>query len=271
MATSDAADEPSRQLPARRRGELVAFVGERGQVTVAELAERFSVSIDTVRRDLDQLDADGLLIRTHGGAVSQSAAPRGDRRLDIRMRINTAEKERIGRAVADRIEDGTVLMINGGTTTLAVVRNMRDLREVTIATNSLRIPSEIPPSVSCELYVFGGPVRQVAQTTTSPISFGVTTRPDEIEVRADVAIVGVGAVSETGYSTSDIGDAGMMAAMMARAERVIVVADASKFGRALFAQVSGLDAADVLVTDAAPPAETAAALEEAGVEVLIAP
>src|SRR3954471_20120213 len=101
-----------RRLPAGRKADLAAFVGEVGQVTVANLAERFDVSPDTIRRDLDQLDADGVLIRTHGGAISLQAVPRPDTGLDVRLRLQTTAKDQIGALAAGLVEDGTALMIN---------------------------------------------------------------------------------------------------------------------------------------------------------------
>ena len=83
-------DGVSRRLPAGRKAELTAYVTEMGQVTVARLAERFDVSLDTIRRDLDQLDSDGVLIRTHGGAISVSASPRPDTGLAVRARMQAS-------------------------------------------------------------------------------------------------------------------------------------------------------------------------------------
>jgi DeoR/GlpR family transcriptional regulator of sugar metabolism len=270
-SSADAAGQ-TRRLPAGRKAELASYVADVGQVTVAKLAERFAVSPDTIRRDLDQLDADGLLIRTHGGAVSLSAVPRPDTGLDVRMRLQTSAKERIGALAASLVEDGSAVVIDAGTTTLAVVRHLRDQRELTIATNSLRLPAEISPDVYRDLYVFGGQVRLSAQATVGPVSFQMTPAGADVEVRFDLALIGVGAVhADSGYSTSNLGEAAMMAEMMDRAARVAVLADHSKFGRHLFAQIAELGRADYLVTDTAPPHELSEALDEAGVKVLVAP
>jgi DeoR family fructose operon transcriptional repressor len=268
MSLETASAERSRHLPASRRAALLEHLATAGQLTVAQLAERFDVSIDTIRRDLDQLDAEGLLIRTHGGAVSTASSPRSDRAMDVRMRMQTAEKEAIAQIAADLVVDGSVVMLNGGTTTLAVARALRDHRELTVATNNLRIPAEIPTKSLRDLYVFGGAVRTVAQTTTGPLSFQMTPGGDQVEVQADIAIIAVGAVSPSGYSTSNLGDAAMMADMMAHAARVAVLADSSKFGRRLFGQISELSRADWFITDSPPPADLAEAFEAAGVEVL---
>ncbi|MEO8261685.1 MAG: DeoR/GlpR family DNA-binding transcription regulator [Pseudolysinimonas sp.] len=261
----------SRRLPAGRKADLAAFVTEAGQVTVAMLAERFEVSIDTVRRDLDQLDLEGLVVRTHGGAVSVSERPRNDRDLEVRLRMQTAEKEAIAAVAAELVEDGMVIMINAGTTALALARALRNHRELTIATNNLRVPAELAPECFRDLYVFGGAVRTITQATTGPVTFKMTSGGSEVDIRCDLALIAVGAVSDSGYSTSNLGDAAMMTEMMQRAARTAILADSTKLGRRLFAQVSPIEGADFLITDLAPRADLADLLDQKGVRVLLPP
>lgn len=261
------APSPKRRLPAGRKADLAAFVEQVGEVTVGGLAEHFRVSIDTIRRDLDQLDREGVVVRTHGGAVSAEAQLK-DRALDVRLRMQTEEKEKIARLAAGLIDDGAVVMLNAGTTTLALARALRNHRDLTIATNNLRIPAEISPSVFRDLYVFGGAVRAITQATTGPVTFTMTPGGPEVDIRCDLALIAVGAIDAAGFSTSNMGDANMMAEMIQRAERTAILADSSKVGRRLFAQVATLDRADYLVTDAAPDPEFAAALAQAEVEVV---
>jgi DeoR family fructose operon transcriptional repressor len=258
-----------RHLPAGRRSDLAQFVAENGQVTVALLAERYGVSIDTIRRDLDQLDADGVLVRTHGGAVSGTSRPPIDRGLDVRLRMQPEEKEAIAERAAGLVEDGSVIIINAGTTALAVARHLHDHRDLTIATNNLRLPSELSPKVFRDLYVFGGSVRSITQSTTGPVTLGASPSGGEVDLHCDLALISVGAVSPTsGFSTSNLGDAAMMSEMMSRASKVAVLADSSKLGRRLFAQVSELGRADYFVTDSRPPADLEEALIGAGVQIL---
>ncbi|MEV4773954.1 DeoR/GlpR family DNA-binding transcription regulator [Microbacterium sp. LWH12-1.2] len=257
-----------RRLPAGRKADLAAYVEQTGQVTVGDLAEHFNVSIDTIRRDLDQLDREGVLIRTHGGAVSAANGQLKDRALDVRLNMQKEEKERIARLAADLVPDGSVVMLNAGTTTLAVARALRNHRDLTIATNNLRIPAEISPSAFRDLFVFGGAVRAITQATTGPVTFTMTPGGPEVDIRCDLALIAVGAVDQDGYSTSNLGDAAMMSEMIQRAERIAVLADSSKFGRRLFAQIATLERVDYLITDKAPPREVAAALAQADVEVL---
>ena len=123
-------DSTPRRLPAGRKAELAAFVADAGEVTVAQLAERFEVSADTIRRDLDQLDADGVLVRTHGGAVGLSTAPRPNTELDVRMRMQTQAKERIGARAAALVRDGQAIIVNAGTTTLSLIRALGERRGI---------------------------------------------------------------------------------------------------------------------------------------------
>ena len=182
--------------------------------------------------------------------------------------MQASAKDTIGALAAGLIPDGASLLINAGTTTLALTRHLRDHRNLTIATNSLAIPAEIAPKVFRDLYVFGGVVRLSAQATVGPVTFPVMPGGDA-DIHCDFALISVGAVSQDrGFSTSNAGEAAMMSEMMARADEVIVLTDSSKFGRRLFAQVAELGRADRLVTDAAPPADLSEALREAGVAVL---
>ncbi|MCB2175364.1 MAG: DeoR/GlpR family DNA-binding transcription regulator [Actinomycetales bacterium] len=262
-------DSNQRRLPAGRKAALATYVAEMGQVTVADLAERFDVSADTIRRDLDQLDADGVLIRTHGGAISPQAVPRPDTAMDVRLRLQTLAKDQIGASAARLVQDGAAIMVNAGTTTLALAKHLSEHRDLTIATNSLRIPTEISPLAVRDLYVFGGAVRLSAQATVGPVAFAGTDG-FERDIRCDLALIGVGAVSATaGFSTSNLGEATMMRAMIDRADRVAVLADATKFGRRLFAVIAGFDRVDYLVTDQEPPADLAAALRVGDVEVVL--
>jgi DeoR family fructose operon transcriptional repressor len=261
-------EDRQRHLPAGRKARLAAHVAETGQVTVGALAERFGVSIDTIRRDLDQLSAEGVLVRTYGGAVSLSTVSRVDRAVDVRLNLQEAEKEKIAALALSLIEDGSTIMINGGTTTLALARKLHNHRDLTVATNNLLVPPALSTTAIRDLYVFGGAVRLTTQATIGPVSLRAAGST-ELDIRCDLALIGVGAISvDAGYSTSNVGEATMMRDMMSRAARVAILADSSKFGRRLFAQISELGSADYLVTDSGPPPDLLTALSDNGVEVI---
>jgi len=258
-----------RRLPAGRQAEVAAYVSSVGEVTVADLAERFGVSMDTVRRDLDRLHADGVLVRTHGGAMGAANHARPDRAFAERMMLQADTKEAMGRAAARLVTDHSAVVIGSGTTALAVARNLDQHRDLIVVTNNLLLPGALPRDAVRDVYMLGGGVRISAQATVGPVVFGAATR-SERSIRCDLAVVGVGGVdAELGVSTSHVGEAQMMAEMMHISRRVAVLADSTKFDQVLFSQIAPLDAIDYLVTDEEPPAGLAAALADAGVEVVL--
>lgn len=252
-------------LPARRRSELLKVAKMRGSITVADIAVEFAVSTDTIRRDLDHLAGRGLLMRTHGGAVPVDGFMDRDTPVAIRVNARAAEKARIAKAAATLIADGETLIINGGSTTRAFVGELAALRNLTIVTNSLGVPAAIPPNSARGVYLLGGHVRQELQVTIGAVGFA-----DAGPISTDTAVVGVGGVSASGLSTTMLEESAMITTMMACARRVIVLADAAKFGATVLAHISPLERVHVLVTDAPPPADLTAALADAEVEVIIA-
>jgi DeoR family transcriptional regulator, fructose operon transcriptional repressor len=253
-------------LPPRRRADLLQLVRSRRQVTVSELAAAFEVSADTIRRDLDYLHERGLLTRTHGGAVA------GDELATwtppfIRRRDQHADaKERIGRLAASLVTDGETVLINGGTTTLAVAQSLGGRRDLTIVTNHLSLPTALPPDCARDVYVVGGQYRPESLVTIGPLEL-----PGSRGISVDRAIIGVGGVSaDGGLSTTILAEGRMMAEMLQAAPRRVVVADSSKFGHNVFAHIAPLSEIDTLVTDAEPDPALASALHKAQVEVLIA-
>ena len=255
----------SGSLPARRRADLAQYVREPAQATVAELAGIFQVSADTVRRDLDHLARHGVLTRTHGGAVPMEELATADTPLMNRRDTQREAKERIGRAAARLVENGETVIINGGTTALEAARALVGLRNLTIVTNNLLVPSEVPQDAVRDLYVLGGMCRIRSMVTIGPVGFTGTRG-----IRADVALIGVGGVSENGYSTSHLGEAQMMQQMIESASRVVILADASKFGRHAFVHICALEDSTALVTNALPQPDLDQALREADVDIIVA-
>lgn len=259
------------RLPARRKDELAAYVNKVGEVTVAELAEQFDVSVDTARRDLDELAAGGVLKRTHGGAVRNASLSRAETPFPDRMRVHGAAKRRIGELAVTLIEDGQTILLNAGTTTLAVLPHLAGRRNLTVVTNNLSAPVEVPPECARDVYLLGGNVRRGSQVTVGPVEFPGTDGHRSHRIRADIALISIGGVAEDlGYSTSNLYEARMMFEMMQSSQLVVVLADASKFDRTMFAQVAELSAADVLITDGPVPDHLAEALAAAQVRVMVA-
>lgn len=260
----------TKRLPAGRKADLVAFVAESGQVTVAQLASEFKVSVDTIRRDLDTLHSIGAVVRTHGGAVSPKGQAKPDTQVDDRVAVHFDAKQKIGAAAAALVNDHDAVMLGSGTTVLAALPNLAQSKGLIVVTNSLLIPDRLPPGVTRDVYLLGGAVRIDGQATVGPVVLPGSIN-SEHQINCDLAIIGVGGVSATeGITTSHVGEAQMMSEMMRVSRRVAILADSSKFNAVLFSQICMLDEVDYLVTDREPPVDLKETLKNAGVELIVA-
>jgi DeoR family transcriptional regulator, fructose operon transcriptional repressor len=257
------------RLPALRKDEVAAHVSEVGEVTITELATHFGVSVDTVRRDLDELAAVGRLKRTRGGAVRNDPLSSMEISVTQRLSVHDTAKSRIGELAATLVEDGQTILLNGGTTPLAVLPHLAGRRNLTIVTNNLWASGRVPWECARDVYLIGGTVRPSAQVTLGPVEFAGANGSHSHRIHADIALISVGGVAaDLGYSTSNLQEARMLCEMMSSSRQVAVLADRSKFGKRTFAQIAALDAADIVVTDGPVDPELAEALATAGVAVM---
>jgi DeoR family transcriptional regulator, fructose operon transcriptional repressor len=254
-------------LPAKRHLELVELVRARGQMTVNELSSHFGVSGDTVRRDLDLLASQGLLKRTHGGAVAMDNLVHQDSTFMQRMSTRVPEKRRIARAASQLISDGETLLINGGSTTRLFAAELSSKRNLTIVTNNFTVPTTLAAECVRDVYVLGGQYKGDAQVTIGPVGFVSAG-----SITVDSAVIGIGGITvQEGLTTTVLEEASVILGMINASRRTIVLADASKLGHSTFAQIAPLERIGILVTDEEPPSELAQALKEARVELIIAP
>ena len=262
-------DDPNREstLPAKRHLELVELIRGKGQMTVNELSSHFGVSGDTVRRDLDLLANQGLLKRTHGGAVAMDNLVHEDSTFMQRMSTRVPAKRRIARAASQLIGDGETLLLNGGSTTRFFAAELGSKRNLTVVTNNLTIPATLPPECVRDVYILGGQYKGDAQVVIGAVGFVAAA-----SISVDSAVIGIGGISiKEGLTTTVLEEAFMILSMINAAKRTIVLADASKLGHSAFAQIAPLKRISALVTDVEPPLELAKALEEAQVDLIIAP
>jgi DeoR family transcriptional regulator, fructose operon transcriptional repressor len=265
-APATAAEPSDSALPARRRTELARLVRSRGQMTVTELVSLFDVSADTIRRDLDFLEARGILARTHGGAVPADDLVTRDAPFTQRINAHMSAKRRIAKAAAALIGDGETLIINGGSTTRAFAAELELRRNLTVVTNNLSLPSTLPAQAVRDIYLLGGHYRAGQQVTIGAVGFAATG-----SISADTTVIGVGGITAAGgLSTTLLEEAAMIAGMIEASRRTIVLADGSKFGHNAFAHIAPFERVQVIVTDAEPAAEVMTALERADVNLLVA-
>ncbi|MER7082473.1 transcriptional regulator, DeoR family [Saccharopolyspora kobensis] len=253
-----------------RLSALLDLLGERGKVTVEEISTALGASAATVRRDLDHLAEQQLLTRTRGGAVAQNIAY--DLPLRYKAARNAREKGRIARAAAAMVAQGSVVGVNGGTTTTEIARalvaraDLADAGErtsLTIVTNALNIANELVVRPQVKIVVTGGVARPQSFELTGPLGTHLLE-----EITLDVVFLGVDAVDPArGAFAHNEGEASTNRLMTERAQRVVVVADGSKLGRTAFAHICPAEAIDMLLTDSAAPAELLERFETAGVPV----
>jgi DeoR family fructose operon transcriptional repressor len=250
-----------------RQQAIAMLVTDRGRVSVADVAERFSVTTETVRRDLAVLERAGMLRRVHGGAVPAGAFTVVEPGLGERGGTRTEQKRKIAAAALDLVpgRNGS-LVLDGGSTTAALADVLPGDRHLLVATNSVPIATRLSASPGVELYVLGGRVRGVTQTAV-----GESTVRALADLRVDVVFLGTNGISVGhGFSTPDEGEATVKRAMVRAAQRVVVLADSSKLGREHLVRFASPEDVDVLVTDDGADPALVAELEQRGVEVLVA-
>lgn len=234
-----------------------------GGIDVTELAEQLRVSPATVRRDLRLLEEQRLLSRTHGGAVARGV------HYELPLRYRTArygpEKRRIAENAAERVADGMVVGLTGGTTTTEVARALSDRGRLTIVTNSLSIAAELAVRPNLKLVVTGGVARPESYELIGPLAEATLAG-----LNVDLSIVGVDGLSvASGLTTHHEAEAHTNRALIERSARTIVVADSSKIGHTAFARIVGTDVVEELITDRAADATELQALGEAGVTITV--
>lgn len=236
-----------------------------GRIKVADLAARMQVSEMTVRRDLEELEARGVVTRVHGGAVS-NVSRSFEPGFAARSLQHVEAKQRIGQAAAGLVRDGETVIVDAGTTTLHVVRNLRrDLRIRALAL-SLFIADELADLPNVTLMIPGGQVRRHERSFVGP----ATTAMLE-QLTFDTTFVTVGGVDvEAGCTEYEFDDAETKKAALNSARRKVVVADSSKIGAVAFVRLCRASDIDILVTDSAAPVDVVDALRLADVDVIVA-
>jgi DeoR family glycerol-3-phosphate regulon repressor len=245
-----------------RHSAIMAEITNTGSCTVADLARRLDVSGETIRRDIKRMASQGLLRKVHGGATRPG--PLHEASFEQRMTQNAAAKEAIARAAAAHIADGETLSFDTGTTTACVARALTGRRDLTVVTNSLDIARTM--AGTSRVFMAGGELHAELGAGLGPAAVDFVA-----QFRVRTAFLSVGAIdAEDGLTDFDVAEAQFSRALIDAAERVIVVADHSKFGKRALVRACEIDAIDMLITDAPPPAALADKLDKAGVVVEVA-
>lgn len=246
----------------KRHAEILRLLQEEGTVTIASLADRLGVSLETVRRDVKPLSRDGAIVKMHGAVGLPALA--GEAPFERRMREHAGAKRAIARQVAATIRDGESVMLDTGTTTSYLARELTGHRRLTVVTNSSDIARTLATVNGNKVYMAGGELR-----SDSGAAFGVSAIDFVGRFSVTHAVISAGAVDAVhGIMDYELEEAEFARKVLSRGQRTLVVTDHSKFGKHGLVQVCDFSGVGELVTDRAPPADIAAALDAAGVRVV---
>lgn len=251
-------------IHSKRHGEILRLLRQEGTITIANLAGRLGVSLETVRRDVKPLTGNGVVVKMHGAVGLPSMA--GEAPFERRMRDNADAKRAIARMVAATIRDGESVMLDTGTTTSFLARELLGHRRLTVVTNSSDIARTLATVNGNKVYMAGGELR-----SDSGAAFGVSAIEFVSRFSVGHAVISAGAVdAAAGVMDYDLEEAEFARMVLSRGQRSIVVTDHSKFGRQGLVQVCGFAGFSELATDRPPPREIAAALDAAGARLVTA-
>jgi DeoR/GlpR family transcriptional regulator of sugar metabolism len=243
--------------------QIVEILEQEQQVTVCDLADRLRVAQMTIRRDLRELGSRGIVERTHGGAIAPGRLKRGEPPMLQRMNDQAEAKQRIGQAVASIIQKGETVFIGSGTTAGAVAKALVGRDRLTVVTNALTVINTLATSPEVTVVVVGGFLRR------DEFSFiGHIAESSMESLRVDKVIIGMRGIDpEHGLTSDHLQELKTDQAILGISDSVIIVADATKFGRLATSRTAPVTAATRIVTVREAPAEIVEAIRAQGVEI----
>lgn len=255
-------------LTRQRKELLLTLLKQDGQIVAKTLSERLSLSEDTIRRDLRELAAEGLLLRVHGGALPLPAPPASPAMGDYaaRERISTDTKPAIGRAAAAMIQAGQVVFIDGGTTAVQLARNLAPELRATVVTHSPSVAVELVSHPGIEVIMIGGRLFK-----HSIVNMGPTALEAIAQIRADIYFMGVCSLHpDSGISTGDFDEAGIKRALSEASQRTVVLASPEKLATASPYQIMPLSRVDAIVVNRGVAEELVAPYRSMGIAIALA-
>lgn len=250
-------------LTTQRKQLLLDRLRRDGQIVAKAFSEELGISEDTVRRDLRELAAEGLLQRVHGGALPASAAVGS---LQAREQLAPEDKRALGRAGAALVRPGQVVILDGGTTSLQVVLHLPLALRATVVTHSPAVAVALAGHLQIEVLVLGGRLFR-----HSMVNVGASVVEAAAQLRADLYLMGVtGVHAEAGLTTGDFEEAAVKRALHQRAAETVVLASADKLGAASPFTIAPLGELAALVVPASTPAALRRKLQAGGVTVTTA-
>ena len=247
----------------KRHRAILTLLQQDGTVTIANLARKLDVSLETVRRDIKPLASEGTIVKMHGAISLPSMT--GEAPFEKRMRENSEAKKAIAVAMAATVRDGDSIMLDTGTTTSFLARELLGHRRLTVITNSSDIARTLSTINDNRVYMAGGELR-----SDNGAAFGVSAIDFVSRFSVTHSVISTGAVDATGVMDFDLEEAEFARMVISRGRRSAVITDHSKFGRQGLVKVCDFSALTELVTDQPPPPAIADALAAAAVQLTLA-
>ncbi len=251
-----------RELGAERQQKILQLIRVERVVRVEDLGVELNVSSATIRRDLVDLEGRGKLRRVHGGAVALEGRLEEPPIFDDKASVAVEEKRSIATEALKFIQPEDTIYVDGGTTTLELIRMIRELQNITVVTNSLRAAVELGGS-GPRLILIGGELRRRSQTLVGPLTRGTLS-----ELHVDKAFMGtMGLTIEEGMTTTDPAEAYTKELVMKQAGEVILLVDSEKIGKISFARSGEIDQIDHILTDRGVPADFKNTIDEMNIKL----
>lgn len=251
-------------FPEERRSIIIDTLNKQGRCLVNDLSKRMKVSEVTIRQDLDLLEREGLLRRTHGGAILPSKIG-FERPFQAEETSFKMQKERIAQAAAELVSPGDTLILDVGTTVTELARKLITHRDLTVFTNALNIAAILEANPEITTIVTGGTLRAKQHSLVNPFATLILDK-----IKADIAFIGISGIEANhGITNVNIPEAEIKSIFLKAAERRVVLADSSKVGNIGLVKIAEIEQIDMLITDKDADPKEIASLRRKGLKITL--
>ncbi len=248
-----------------RHQYILQELQRKGTVSIQELSDFMQVSGVTIRKDLKMLEDKNLLHRTHGGGSLHNPYAL-ERPINEKQFINAHEKELIGKAATELIRNHDAVMIGSGTTVFEVTRYLYPSRQITVITPALKVALELSNRPKVEVLQLGGLLRENSSSVAGTFAEYMLN-----SISCGILFLGVDGIDpDFGFSISNLTEAGLNQKMIRTAQSLAILADHTKFGKRGIAKICDFEDVQYIITDSKAPKDAIAALEDLGIQVIIA-
>ncbi|MEF9918583.1 MAG: DeoR/GlpR family DNA-binding transcription regulator [Eubacterium sp.] len=252
-------------LKEQREEQIQLLLEQHGSVEVSQLCHLFNVTKMTIRRDLDKLEAEGKITRTHGGAVLNNTDILLEKPLYMRLNTNIEHKDRIAKKAASMISDGQKIFLSSGTTLFTLAKQLDNSRRLLVVTDGLNVALELSKRTNISIIIIGGELRSNTLATTGSFAENMIR-----EFKFETAYIGVTSISADGYLYhGSLVEIGLYKALNSISHHIVVMADSSKLGKDDFVCVGRLKPGDTLITDDNALPEMIKLYKDRGINVVL--